>query len=136
MAAKLSVRTGQGVQEAELRAGFREGGRIRGFLVVTRIGGEATEYAVYVNPSWTRGYRILRTWRDRADRTFRSLDRLFNLVVSLGWDAPVTVYRAGCPELQRFRGVQLRDGGKTPDRLDAVDHTESELEAEGEPAED
>ena len=111
--AKAAVKTGKGVQETELRAGFRDGGRIRGFLVVMRTGDGATEYAVYVNPSWSRGYRILRTWRDKADRTFRSLDNLFNLPAALGWNASITVYPAGSPDLRRFRGVQVRDGGRT-----------------------
>lgn len=119
---------GEGIQEAELRIGFREGGHLRGFLVVVRSSGEATEYAVYVNPSWSRGYRILRTWRDKADRTFRSLDSLFHLPTVLGWNAPVTIYPGGSSELRRFRGVQIRDGGTKPDRVDAVWQSEPEGE--------
>lgn len=124
MPAKPAVKTGQGVEEAEIRAGLREGGHIRGFLVVVRKDGPATEYAVYVNPSWTRGYRILRTWRGKADRTFRNLDSLFHLPSAFGWTEPVTVYPAGSSELRRYRGVQARDGGRTPDQMDAVQQCE------------
>ena len=101
-----------GIQEAELRTCLKLGGQLQGLLVVARSGLDATEYAIYVRPSWTRGYRILRTWRDKDDRTFRSLDRLFKLPVSFGYHAAITIYPAGCPELQKFRGVLAKDGGR------------------------
>ena len=54
-----------------------------GLLVVARAGAEAPEYAIYVRTSWLRGYRILRTWRGKADRTYRSLDKLYEVVPSV-----------------------------------------------------
>ena len=80
-----------GVEEADLRAGMRAGGRVLGFLVVARAGGEAPEYAIYVRTSWLRGYRILRTWRGKVDRTYRSLDKLYKLPPVFGYLGPVTV---------------------------------------------
>ena len=82
-----------------------------GLLIVARGDGEAVEYAIYLRTSWTRGYRILRTWRDKDDRTFRSLDKLFKLPATFAYDAPITVYRQGCAELQKFRGVLSKDSG-------------------------
>lgn len=102
---------GKGLQEADLREGIREGGKILGWLVVARSDGPELEYAIYVRPSWTRGYRILRTWRDKEDRTFRSLDKLFKLPGTFNYHAPITVYPQGCAELRKFRGVLPRDGG-------------------------
>ena len=103
----------KGLQEAEIREGLGKGGRIQGLFVVERPGceGERSDYVVYIRPSWTRGYRILRTWRDKGDRAFRDFDRLLQAVRALGYDGPVTVYTAGYPELARFRGVLTRDGG-------------------------
>lgn len=102
---------GKGLQEADLREGIRQGGHIRGWIVVARGDGPEVEYAIYIRPIWARGYRILRTWRDKEDRTFRSLDKLFKLPVSFNYHAPITVYPQGCPELRKFRGVLARDGG-------------------------
>lgn len=102
---------GKGLQEADLREGLREGGKILGWLVVARSDGPELEYAIYVRPSWARGYRILRTWRDKEDRTFRSLDKLFKLPGTFNYHAPITVYPQGSPELRKFRGVLPRDGG-------------------------
>ncbi len=73
--------------------------------------GERPDFVVYMCPSWTRGYRILRTWRDKGDRTFRDFDRLLRTVRDFGHVGPVTVYSFDCPDLVKFRGVLVRDGG-------------------------
>lgn len=113
----------RGICEAELREGLRDGGKVLGLLVVVRAGsdGNGPEHAIYVRPSWTRGYRIVRTWRDRDDRTFRSLDALFKLSRTFRYDAPVTVYPCGCPELRKFRGVLVEDGGVREPPSDGTD---------------
>ena len=105
--------SGKGLQEAEIRDGLANGGHIRGLFVVERPGSEdeRSDYVVYVRPSWARGYRILRTWRDRSDRVFRDFNRLLQTIRALGHEASVTVYRVGSPELAKFRGVLARDGG-------------------------
>jgi len=122
---------GKGLQEAELRAGIQDGGHVRGLVVVARGDGDAAEYAIYIRTSWTRGYRILRTWRDKDDRTFRSLDKLFKLPPTFGYHAPITVYQQGCVELQKFRGVLARDGGaKGASTADTAEHPEPEALAE------
>lgn len=99
------------LQEGEVRAGLREGGQVLGFVIVERPGDGCPEYVAYIRVSWTRGFRILRTWRDKADREYRNLSLLYQLSRDFGYTAPVTVYRAGCAELLRFRGVLARDGG-------------------------
>ncbi len=111
------------LQEAEIREGLREGGRIKGFVVVERTDSEVPEYVAYIRTSWTRGYRILRTWRDKEDRTYRILGRLYQQAREFGYMAPVTVYRMGSPELLRFRGVLARDGG--PKQATGQDETEA-----------
>lgn len=97
--------------EAEIRTGLREGGQVLGFVIVERPGDGYSEYVAYIRVSWTRGYRILRTWRDKTDREYRSLGLLYQSSRDFGYMLPVTVYRAGCAELLRFRGVLARDGG-------------------------
>ena len=97
--------------EGELRTGLRENGRILGFIIVERPGDGRPEYVAYIRVSWTRGFRILRTWRGLADREYRHLGLLYQAAREFGFMAPVIVYRAGCGELLRFRGVLARDGG-------------------------
>ena len=99
------------LQEGEVRTGLREGGQVLGFFIVERLDGDCSEYVAYIRVSWTRGFRILRTWRDKADREYRNLSLLYQLSRDFGYAAPVTVYRAGCAELLRFRGVLPRDSG-------------------------
>jgi hypothetical protein len=100
---------GAGLQEAELREELRKGGHIQGWLVVERAEEGDYEYVTYLRPSWSRGYRILRTWRYKADRGFRDLRALLNLARSFGFMQPITIYRQGCPELARFKGMQPQD---------------------------
>jgi hypothetical protein len=111
----------KGLQETEIREGLKGGGRILGLFVVERpaSAGEPGEFVVYVRPSWTRGYRILRTWRDKGDRAFRDFDRMLPIIRDLGHDGPVTVYKAGCPELARYRGVLVRDSGGREDQANS-----------------
>ena len=97
--------------ESELRTGVREGGHILGFIIVERPKEDGPEYAAYVRVSWTRGFRVLRKWRDDTEREYRHLGLLYQAAREFGFMSPVTVYRAGSPELLRFRGVLARDGG-------------------------
>lgn len=104
------------IREAEIRRGLREGGRIRRVAVVARPGEDGrVEHAVYVLPSWFRSYRLLRTARGEADRTFRSVDKLLNLARALGYAGEVTIHPRGAPGLRLLRGVRAADGG-TPER--------------------
>jgi hypothetical protein len=82
---------------------------------------EPAEFVVYIRPSWKRGYRILRTWRDKGDRAFRDFDRMLPILRDLGHDGPVTVYKAGSTELARFRSVLVRDGGVREDQAASCD---------------
>lgn len=107
---------GGSIREAELRQGLREGGRIRRITVVARPGDDGcVEHALYVLPSWLRSYRVLRTARDEADRTFRSVDKLLKLTRSLGYGGEVAIHPRGSRGLRLLRGVRAEDGG-SPER--------------------
>lgn len=126
----------KGLQEAEIREGLREGGHLKGFVIVERTDTEIPEYVAYIRTSWTRGYRILRTWRDKEDRAYRMLDRLYQHAREFGYMSPITVYRMGCPDLLRFRGLLARDrSGKQADSRGGAE-TGDPAGAEDGPAED
>lgn len=126
----------KGLQEAEIREGLRDGGRLKGFIIVERTDVEIPEYVAYIRTSWTRGYRILRTWRDKEDRAYRILGRLYQHAREFGYMAPITVYRAGCPELLRFRGLLARDGAKEQAGSRGDAGTSGPADAEDDPADD
>jgi hypothetical protein len=86
-------------------------------LAVARSSGDASEFVVYLRVSWTLGYHLLRRWRGRGDRIFRTSDAVLQTVRRHGYLGPIVVSRAGDPTLARFRGVSAQDGGNRP-----VDH--------------
>jgi hypothetical protein len=101
-----------GIHEADLRDGLRDGGRVQGVLAVVRTTGEDPEIVAYLRVSWTLGYHILRRWRGKGDRVFRTTDAVLQTVWRHGYLGPIVVYRAGDPELARFRGVSPQDQGR------------------------
>jgi hypothetical protein len=101
-----------GIHEADLRDGLRDGGRVQGVLAVVRTTGEDPEIVAYLRVSWTLGYHILRRWRGKGDRVFRTTDAVLQTVWRHGYLGPIVVYRAGDPELARFRGVSAQDQGR------------------------
>ena len=99
-----------GTEEAEIQAALRNGGRLTGFVVVDRTRGGGPEFVGYVRGSWTPGYRLLRTFRGRSDRTYKDLGRLIHLArFDFGYTPPIAVYAAGAPELRRFAGIWPAD---------------------------
>jgi hypothetical protein len=101
-----------GIHEADLRDGLRDGGRVQGVLAVVRTTGADPEIVAYLRVSWTLGYHILRRWRGKGDRVFRTTDAVLQTVWRHGYLGPIVVYRAGDPELARFRGVSPQDQGR------------------------
>jgi hypothetical protein len=101
-----------GIHEADLRDGLRDGGRVQGVLAVVRTTGEDPEIVAYLRVSWTLGYHILRRWRGKGDRVFRTTDAVLQTASRHGYLGPIVVYRAGDPELARFRGVSAQDQGR------------------------
>lgn len=100
-----------GIQEADLRDGVRDGGRVQGALAIVRATRKEPEIVVYLRVSWALGYHILRRWRGKGDRIFRTADAALQAIWRHGYRGPVVVYRAGDPELARFRGVLPQDQG-------------------------
>ncbi|HYD70753.1 hypothetical protein [Azospirillum sp.] len=102
-----------GLQEGEIRQALAEGGRIRNVLVVSKCVGGFVEHLAYLRPSWRRDFLPLRTWNDRADRTYRDLDRLLTLLrVDFRYRGCIPVYIAGDPELARYK-VLAREAAAT-----------------------
>jgi hypothetical protein len=111
-----------GIVEAEIQEELRKGGRLTGFLIVDRSAGNGSEFVGYARCSSSPHYRLLRTFRDRADRVYRDATRLIHLArYEFGYAQPITVYAAGAPELQRLAGVWPRDAtlpqGAQPPRM-------------------
>lgn len=124
---------GTGHQESDIRERLRKGERILNILVVVRRasprrrprrpspGGPAPvpttdpallaiRYVVYLRVTWRVGYRVLRTFRDREDRTFRDFNRLMLFVEEeFGYREPFLVIHSRSPDLRRFRGLQPED---------------------------
>ena len=92
-----------------MRAGIRDRGRIQGVLVVARTTQPEPAFVIYLRVSWTLGYHILRRWRGKGDRVLQTADAALQTVWRHGYRSPIPVYRAGDPELARFRGVSPRD---------------------------
>ena len=105
-----------GIREIELRAGLqRKGERIQSYIVVARTEGGERRFVVYLRVSWRTGYHRLLFNSQMGDeiRRFRSLDAVHQFAARYGYLGVVSVYRAGDPELARFRGVLACDGGTT-----------------------
>lgn len=102
---------GSGLQEGEIRQAIEDGGHIRNVLVVSRRVGDSVEYLAYLRPSWKRDLLPLRTWGDKADRTYRDLDRLLMLIrQDFRYEGVVPVYVGGDPELARYKALAQGTG--------------------------
>ena len=103
-----------GFEEADVRSGLAEGGRILGIFIVERMLPNGPEYIAYLRTSWKRGFHALQTYRGRSDRVYRDLDRLVRLIRDeFEYGGPVTLSIAGAAELRRFRTLLPRDSGGT-----------------------
>jgi len=101
-----------GIQEADLRDGIRDGGRVQSALAIVRATRNEPQVVVYLRVSWTLGYHILCRWRGKGERIFRTADAALQTIWRHGYRGPVVVYRAGDPELARFRALSPQDRGK------------------------
>ncbi len=91
-------------QEGDIKAGVQNGGGLVGVFVVCRENGRGRGFIPYIRTDWARGFRPLRTYRDRSDRVFRSLDKLVALVRDeFGYRGEISLFMAGDAALQRFR---------------------------------
>jgi hypothetical protein len=103
-----------GFEEADVRSGLAEGGRILGIFIVERMLPNGPGYIAYLRTSWKRGFHALQTYRGRSDRVYRDLDRLVRLIRDeFEYGGPITLSSAGAPELRRFRALLPRDSGGT-----------------------
>lgn len=100
-----------GIREMELRSGLRDGGQIQNVVAVARQSAGNPEFVAYLRISWKLGYHILRVWRGAEERCFRTADAVLQLAWRYDFPGPVVIYRAGAPELGRFRGILAIDGG-------------------------
>jgi hypothetical protein len=100
-------------EEADLRAGLKDGGVILGAFIVAR---SEEEFVVYLRSNWIRGrgFRIIRTWRGvSGDRTFKNLESAWLFVRKFNFLGQVTIYPAGDPDLRQFVGISPRDLGES-----------------------
>jgi hypothetical protein len=100
----------QSWQEADIKAGLRDGGAVVGVFVVARAEPRGAGFAAYIRTDWARGFRPLRTFRDRSDRIFRSLDKLVGLLRDdFHYSGEITLFVAGDESLRRFRALLPAD---------------------------
>ena len=96
-------------EEADLRAGLKDGGQVLGAFIVAR---SEDEFVVYMRCNWIRGrgFRIIRSWRGLSgDRTFKHLQSAWAFIRKFHFLGRVTIYPAGDVELRQFVGVAPRD---------------------------
>jgi hypothetical protein len=109
---------GNAFEEADLRSGLEEGGRVLGAFIIAR---RDEEFVVYLRCNWIRGrgFRIIRTWRGSSgDRSFRNLQTAWLFIRKFGFLGRVTIYPVGDPGLRQFVGVSPEDF-VAPDRATA-----------------
>ncbi len=119
-------------EEADLRAGLRDGGLVLGAFIVAR---SPEEFVIYLRCNWIRGrgFRIVRTYRGASgDRSFKNLQSAWCFIRKFDFLGRVTVYPTGDLELRQFVGVagyDLGEGGANPsdpcgdDVLDEQQHS-------------
>lgn len=97
-------------QEADIKAGVRKGQKVLGVFLITREDDKGPLYVTYLRTSWTRGFLPLRTFRDKADRVYRDLDKLLCLLrEDFAYPGEVSIFLAGDDALRRFRALLPTD---------------------------
>lgn len=115
------------LQEGEIRAALRDGGSIRGVFLVARRESYGFEFQAYLRPSWSRLYLPLRTFGGKADRTYRDVGRLVQLICEdFGFVGPICIHAAKAPELARFRGLLPHDAPPQVEGESSVSETEQD----------
>ena len=98
-------------EEADLRAGLKDGGKLLGAFIIARA---EDEFVVYIRANWKRGrgFRIIRTWRGTSgDRTFKNLQSAWLFIRKFGFLGQVMVFPLGDPDLKQFVGISAREFG-------------------------
>jgi hypothetical protein len=115
-------RLAKGLSEGEIRQKLSEGGRLRNVLVVSKLGG-SLEHLAFIRPSWRRDFLPLRTWGDKANRYYRDVDRLLQLIrEDFGYQGVIPFYISDDPELPRYRVLVTALGtAKGGTQLEVVD---------------
>jgi hypothetical protein len=111
---------GAAFEEADLRAGLKDGGQVLGAFIVAR---SEEKFVIYLRCNWIRGrgFRIIRTWRGSSgDRAFKNLQSAWTFVRKFNFLGRVTVYPAGDPELRQFVGVSPKDLGDSANMAGAA----------------
>lgn len=94
---------GPGLQEADIKRHLRDGGRVLKVVVVERVEEGVREFTAYFATTWRPGYSILRTWKGKADKTYKDLSILVGFVrATCRYDGPVTVYSETAPEVRNL----------------------------------
>lgn len=93
-------------QEADIKAGIRAGGSVGAVFIIARKDERGQGFIAYIRAGWARGFRPLRTFRDRSDRVFRSLDKLVSLLRDeFHYSGEITLFVSGDESLRRFRAL-------------------------------
>ena len=97
-------------QEADIKGGVQKGGSVLGVFIICRKDERGSGFIPYIRANWARGFRPLRTYRDRSDRVFRSLDKLVALVRDeFRYSGEISLFVAGDAGLQRYRTLLPTD---------------------------
>ncbi|MDR6293799.1 hypothetical protein E9232_006352 [Inquilinus ginsengisoli] len=97
----LLTTNGPGLQEADIKRHLRDGGRILKVVVVEKVEDDVRIFTPFFATSWRPGYSILRTWKGKADKTYKDLSILVSFVrATCHYDGPVTVYSEAAPEVR------------------------------------
>ncbi|GAV35787.1 hypothetical protein ROTAS13_03466 [Roseomonas sp. TAS13] len=118
------ARLPKGLSEGEIRQGIAEGGRIRNVLVVCTVGPPDTrEHLAYIRPSWRRDFLPMRTWGDKANRTYKDVDRLLALLRDdFGYQGVIPFYVADDPDLPKYRALAASAREDDPALLKLLEH--------------
>jgi hypothetical protein len=90
-------------------------------FIIARTDERGAGYVAYMRAGWARGFKPLRTFRDKSDRVFRSLDKLVDLLRNeFQYRGEISLFVAGDEDLRRFRGLLPADlaalGLETPEK--------------------
>jgi hypothetical protein len=97
-------------QEADIKAGIRAGGSVVGVFIIARTDERGPGFIAYIRAGWARGFKPLRTFRDRSDRVYRSLDKLVSLLRDeFHYSGEISLFVAGDQGLRRFRALLPAD---------------------------
>ena len=97
-------------QEADIKTGSRAGGSVVGVFIIARRDERGQGFVAYIRADWARGFRPLRTFRDRSDRVFRSLDNLVSLIRDeFRYSGEISLFVAADEGLRRFRALLPAD---------------------------